>query len=53
MESKKKKKVRKTYGQDGNEDTDVLENGVEDMGRGKRKLGQSERVAWTHIHYQT
>ena len=24
----------------------------EDMGRGKGKLGQSERVAWTNIHYQ-
>ena len=22
------------------------------MGRGKGKLGQSERVAWTYIHYQ-
>ena len=25
--------------------------GLEDMGRGKGKLGQSERVAWTYIHY--
>ena len=33
-------------------DTDLLENGLEDMGRGKGKLGQSERVAWTYIHYQ-
>ena len=32
-------------------DTDV-ENGLEDMGRGKDKLGRSERVAWTYIHYQ-
>ena len=32
---------------------DVLENGLEDTGRGKGKLGQSERVAWTYIHYQT
>ena len=31
--------------------TDV-ENGLEDMGRGKGKLGRSERVAWTYIHYQ-
>ena len=29
------------------------ENGLEDMGRGKGKMGQSERVAWTYIHYQT
>ena len=37
-------------------DADLLENGLEDMGRGKGKLGQSERVAvyiWTYIHYQT
>ena len=34
-----------------NKDADV-ENGLEDMGRGKGKLGRSERVAWTHIHYQ-
>ena len=32
-------------------DTDV-EKGLEDMGRGKGKLGQSERVVWTYIHYQ-
>ena len=38
---------------DGNKDADLLENGLEDMGRGKDKLGQSERVAWTYIHYQT
>ena len=25
-------------GQDGNKDTDLLENGIEDMGRGKGKL---------------
>ena len=29
-----------------------VENGLEDMGRGKGKLGQSERVAWTYMHYQ-
>ena len=23
-----------------------------DTGRGKGKLGRSERVAWTYIHYQ-
>ena len=32
---------------------DLLENGLEDMGRGKGKLGRSERMAWTYIHYQT
>ena len=26
------------------------QNGLEDMGRGKGKLGQSERVAWTYIY---
>ena len=31
--------------------TDV-KNGLEDTGSGKGKLGQSERVAWTYIHYQ-
>ena len=36
-----------------NKDADLLENGLEDMGRGKGKLGQSETVAWTYIHYQT
>ena len=36
MESKKKKKVMKK--QDGNKDTDLLENGLEDTGRGKGKL---------------
>ena len=30
-----------------------IENGLEDMGRGKGKLGQSERVTLTYIHYQT
>ena len=39
------------YGQDRNKDADV-ENGLEDTGRGKGKLGQSERVAWTYIRYQ-
>ena len=32
-------------------DADV-EKGLEDTGRGKGKLGRSERVAWTYIHYQ-
>ena len=38
-----------------NKDADLLENGLEDMGRGKGKLGQSERVIvciWTYKHYQ-
>ena len=30
-----------------------VEKGLEDTGRGKGKLGRSERVAWTYIHYQT
>ena len=34
-----------------NKDADV-ENGLEDTGRGKGKLGRSERVALTHIQYQ-
>ena len=37
----------------GNKDADLLENGLEDTGMGKGKLGQSERVAWTYLHYQT
>ena len=28
-----------------------IENGLEDMGRGKGKLGRSERVAVTYIHH--
>ena len=36
----------------GKKQADLPENGHEDMGRGKGKLGQSERVAWTYIHYQ-
>ena len=34
-----------------NKDADI-ENGLEDMGRRKGKLGRSERVAWTYIYYQ-
>ena len=37
--------------QDRNKDADV-ENGLEDTGRGKGKLGRSERVALKYIHYQ-
>ena len=33
-------------------DADLLENGLEDTGSGKGKLGESERVAWTYIYYQ-
>ena len=47
MESKRKKLV----GEERDRDADI-ENGLEDTGRGKGKLGQSERVAWTYIHYQ-
>ena len=40
MESKKKNKVMKNLGQDGNKENGLLllENGLEDMGRGKGKL---------------
>ena len=37
--------------EDRNKDTDV-ENGLEHTGRGKGKLGRSERVTLTYIHYQ-
>ena len=50
--SKKEKMVLKNLGAGRNKDADI-ENGLEDMGRGNGKLGQSERVAWTYIHYQT
>ena len=43
--------VLMNLGQNRNKDTDV-ENGLEDTGRGKGKLGQSERVTLTYIHYQ-
>ena len=42
----------KNLGEDRNKDADV-KNRLEDTGRGKGKLGRSERVAWTYIHYQT
>ena len=45
----KKKGSEATRGR--NKDADI-EDGVEDTGRGKGKLGRSERVAWTYIHYQ-
>ena len=34
----------KNQGQDGNKDTDLLENGLEDTGWGNGKLGQSVRM---------
>ena len=43
--------VLKNLGAGRNKDTDI-ENGLEDMGRGKGNLGQSERVALTYIYYQ-
>ena len=51
MESKKKKMVLMNLGQDRNKDADI-ENGLEDTGRGKDKLGRSERVALTYMHHQ-
>ena len=53
MESKikKKKGSEEPRGRTGIKTQDI-ENGLEDMGRGKGKLGRSERVAWTYIHYQ-
>ena len=48
----KNKMVLKNLGAHRNKDADI-ENGVEDTGRGKGKLGRSERVALTYIHYQT
>ena len=51
MESKKRKIVLKNLGQDRNKDAEV-KKGLEDTGRGKGTLGQSERVALTYTHYQ-
>ena len=42
----------KNLGAGRNKDTDLLENGLEETGRGKGKLGESERMVWTYIHYQ-
>ena len=42
----------KNLEQDKNKDTDLPENGLEDTGWEKGKLGQSERVVWIYIHYQ-
>ena len=43
--------VLRNLGQDRNKDADV-ENELEDTRSGKGKLGRSERVALTYIHYQ-
>ena len=53
MESKEKNGSEEPRGRTGikTKDADV-ENGLEDTGRGKGKLGRSERVAWTYIHYE-
>ena len=48
----KKKKFWRPKGQEGNKDTDLLENGLEDMGRGWGEMWQGKRVSWTYIHYQ-
>ena len=40
----KEKCFWRTSGQDRNKDADI-ENGLEDMAKGKGKLGQSERLA--------
>ena len=48
--SKKKKMVLMNLVAGHNKDTDI-ENGLEDT-VGEGKLGRSERVAWTYIHYQ-
>ena len=53
MESKKNKikMVLKNLGA-GQESHADIENGLEDTGRGKGKLGRSERVPWSYIYYQ-
>ena len=42
--------IREMQIKDRNKDADV-ENGLEDTGREKGKLGRSEIVALTYIHY--
>ena len=49
--NQKKKGSEKPRGRTGIKTQDG-ENGLEDTGRGKGKLGRSERAAWTYIHYQ-
>ena len=51
VERMSRESSQKRKRQDRNKAADV-ENGLEDTGRGKGKLGRSERVAWTYIHYQ-
>ena len=43
--------VMKNIGAGRNKDADA-ESGLEYTGRGKGKLGRSERVTWTYIYYQ-
>ena len=52
MESKKKKKKGSEEPRGRTGIKTQTENGLEDTGWGKGKLGRSERVAWTYIHYQ-
>ena len=47
LKNKQKKGHEEPRGKTGKKDADLLENGLEDTGRGKGKMGQSERVAWT------
>ena len=49
MESKKKKGSDELRDRTGKRHR--RENGLEDMGRGKGKLGQSDRVVFMYIHY--
>ena len=55
MESKKKKrkKVMKNLGQDGNKDADLLENGLEDMDMGRGKGRSWDEVREWHGHIYT
>ena len=50
-QTNKQKVVLMNLGEDRNKDADV-ENGLEDTGRGKDKLGRSERIALIYIQYQ-
>ena len=52
MESKKKNCHEELRGRTRIKTQTYAENGLEDMGRGKGKLGRSDRVSWTYIHYQ-
>ena len=48
----KKKDYEEPRGGSGIKTQTDVENGLEDTGREKGKLGWSETVAWTYIHYQ-